>query len=62
MMQQNTRCNRVQGAAAKIIHSPCGTCRGAGSIRRQHKVSISIPAGIDDGQTISLRGQGQQRL
>ena len=57
MMQQNTRCNKCKGRG-KIIHSPCGTCRGAGSIRRQHKVSISIPAGIDDGQTISLRGQG----
>ncbi len=57
MMQQNTRCNKCKGRG-KIIHSPCGTCHGAGSIRRQHKVSISIPAGIDDGQTISLRGQG----
>ena len=57
MMQQNTRCNKCKGRG-KIIHSPCGTCHGIGSIRRQHKVSISIPAGIDDGQTISLRGQG----
>lgn len=57
MMQQNTRCSKCKGRG-KIIHSPCGTCHGVGSIRRQHKVSISIPAGIDDGQTISLRGQG----
>ena len=57
MMQQNTRCSKCKGRG-KIIHSPCGTCHGIGSIRRQHKVSISIPAGIDDGQTISLRGQG----
>ena len=57
MMQQNTRCNKCKGRG-KIIHSPCGTCHGIGSIRRQHKVRISIPAGIDDGQTISLRGQG----
>ncbi len=57
MMQQNTRCNKCKGRG-KIIHTPCGTCRGVGSIRRQHKVSISIPAGIDDGQTITLRGQG----
>ena len=57
MMQQNTRCSKCKGTG-KIIHSPCGTCHGVGSIRRQHKVSVSIPAGIDDGQTISLRGQG----
>ena len=29
-----------------------------GNIRKQHKISVSVPAGIDDGQTISLRGQG----
>ena len=31
-------------------------------MRRQHKVSVSIPAGIDDGQTISLKGQGNAGL
>ena len=29
-----------------------------GSIRKQHKVNVTIPAGIDDGQAVSLRGQG----
>jgi molecular chaperone DnaJ len=29
-----------------------------GRIRRQHKINVTIPAGIDDGQTISIRGQG----
>ena len=29
-----------------------------GNVRRQHKINVNIPAGIDDGQTISLRGQG----
>ena len=29
-----------------------------GQVRRQHKINVSVPAGIDDGQTISLRGQG----
>ena len=29
-----------------------------GSVRKQHKINVTIPAGIDDGQTISLRGQG----
>ena len=61
MMQSNVQCSKCKGRG-KIIHSPCPTCRGIGSIRRQHKVNINVPAGIDDGQTISLRGQGNAGL
>ena len=50
-------CNNC-GGTGKIIHQPCSKCRGTGSVRRQRKLSVNIPAGIDDGQTISLRGQG----
>lgn len=57
MVQSSEQCPKCKGRG-KIIHSPCKTCRGMGSVRRQHKVSVSIPAGIDDGQTISLKGQG----
>ena len=46
------------GGKGKIIKEPCDNCRGTGSIRRQRKISVNIPAGIDDGQTVSLRGQG----
>ena len=46
------------GGSGKIIHSPCPKCHGNGSIRTQKKLSVSIPAGIDNGETISLRGQG----
>lgn len=42
----------------KIIKNPCSKCRGLGRIRVQKNVSIDIPAGIDDGQTIRLGGQG----
>ncbi len=31
-----------------------------GSVRRQHKINVTIPAGIDDGQAISLHGQGNE--
>ncbi len=50
-------CRRC-GGTGKIIHKPCQTCHGAGYVHRQRKVSVNIPAGIDDGQTISLRGLG----
>ena len=50
-------CDRCHGTG-KIIHQPCKTCRGEGSIRRQKRITVKIPAGIDDGQAVSLRGQG----
>ncbi len=46
------------GGKGKIIKEPCDACRGTGTVRRQRKISVNIPAGIDDGQTVSLRGQG----
>ena len=61
MVQSSEQCPKCRGRG-KIIHSPCKTCRGIGRVRRQHKVSVSIPAGIDDGQTISLKGQGNAGL
>jgi molecular chaperone DnaJ len=50
-------CPKCSGTG-KLIHQPCQSCRGAGFVRRQRKISVNIPAGIDDGQTISLRGLG----
>lgn len=46
------------GGSGKIIHQPCPKCHGNGTERRQRTIKASIPAGIDNGQTISLRGQG----
>ena len=57
MAQSTAPCSKCRGTG-KIIHQPCKTCRGMGSVRRQHKISVTIPAGIDDGQAISLHGQG----
>jgi len=57
MMQSSTQCSKCRGTG-RIIHQPCKTCRGMGAVRRQHKVEVNIPAGIDDGQTISKPGGG----
>ena len=50
-------CGRC-GGKGKIIHQPCSDCRGTGSVRKRKTIKASIPAGIDNGQTISIRGQG----
>ena len=50
-------CQRCHGTG-KIIHQPCTDCGGTGAVRKRKTIKINIPAGIDHGQTISLRGQG----
>ena len=46
------------GGKGKIIHQPCKDCHGTGAVRKRKTIQASIPAGIDNGQTISIRGQG----
>lgn len=50
-------CTRCRGTG-KIIHSPCKSCGGNGSVKKSKRITVTIPAGIDDGQAVSLRGQG----
>ncbi|MBQ9646782.1 MAG: molecular chaperone DnaJ [Oscillospiraceae bacterium] len=46
------------GGKGRIIHKPCKACGGRGAVRKRKTLKVTIPAGIDNGQTISLRGQG----
>ncbi|MGB7570923.1 MAG: molecular chaperone DnaJ [Methanothrix sp.] len=46
------------GGKGQIITNPCGDCGGSGRVRKTRKINIKIPAGIDDGQHLKLRGQG----
>ena len=46
------------GGRGRVIEKSCPTCSGRGSISNSKTVEVQIPAGIDDGQTLSLRGQG----
>ena len=48
------------GGAGKIIHSPCPKCRGKGAVRKNTTAKVEFPAGIDDGQTLSVRGIGHR--
>lgn len=66
-VQQNTMLGTMQsvhpcdacGGTGKIIEQPCETCRGKGRVSNVIKVAVTIPAGIDDGQTIRLGGKGE---
>ena len=57
MVQSSAPCRKC-GGRGKIVRKPCPKCGGRGAVRKNQKINIKIPAGIDDGQTISLRGQG----
>jgi molecular chaperone DnaJ len=56
-MSTTTTCPNCHGEG-RIIHQPCKSCGGSGAVRKQKTISINIPEGIDEGQAISLRGQG----
>ena len=55
--QNTTTCDACRGKG-KIIKKPCSNCRGTGYVKVTKKLSVNIPAGIDDGERIVLRGQG----
>ena len=47
------------GGTGKIIEDPCNVCRGKGITKKAVKVNVKIPAGIDNGQAISIAGMGE---
>lgn len=51
-------CSRCNGTG-KIIKDKCQTCYGSGYVKKKKKISVNIPAGIDNGQTIRLKGKGE---
>ena len=57
-MQTTRTCSNCNGTG-KVIKQPCENCRGKGKVRKQTKIKVKIPAGIDDNQTIVLRGEGE---
>jgi molecular chaperone DnaJ len=51
-------CGRCQGAG-NVIKTPCRQCGGRGAVRRERKLAINIPPGIEDGQRIRVAGEGE---
>ena len=56
-MQTQTTCPQCSGRG-KIVKNPCTTCKGKGKVRKNNKVKVKIPAGVDEGQMVRVRGEG----
>lgn len=50
-------CPKCQGSG-QMIKDPCDTCHGRGRTKKKEKLSVKVPAGIDEGQRLKLSGQG----
>ncbi|MBQ5952120.1 MAG: molecular chaperone DnaJ [Lachnospiraceae bacterium] len=57
MMREEQVCPDCRGEG-KIIKDKCPKCYGTGYTQSRKKIQVSIPAGIDDGQSVRLRGKG----
>ncbi len=51
-------CDRC-GGTGKVIETPCNSCSGKGKVRKNRKITVNIPAGVDTGNMMPLRGQGE---
>lgn len=51
-------CGQCNGRG-QIVKDPCATCSGAGRVRRQHSLQVKVPAGVDSGTRLKLRGEGE---
>lgn len=53
-----TSCN----GSGQIVVNPCKSCGGQGRVKKPKKLSINVPAGVEDGNRIRLSGQGEAGL
>ncbi len=60
-MVNRRTCSNCAGSG-KIIKEKCSTCSGSGSVKKQRKVHIRIPAGVDDGAQLRMTGEGDGGL
>ncbi|MDY5730332.1 MAG: molecular chaperone DnaJ [Eubacteriales bacterium] len=51
-------CHNCNGSG-QVIKEKCSTCGGSGHVRKKRTAKFTVPAGIDNGQSISLKGQGE---
>ena len=58
MVQNVQTCPECNGSG-KIVRDKCPDCRGTGYIASKKKIKVSIPAGIDNGQSVRIREKGE---
>ena len=58
MQMQSTAACPQCGGKGKTIKTPCTTCKGKGKVRRTQKIKVKVPAGVDQGQSVRVRGEG----
>ena len=46
------------GGTGKVVTNPCPHCKGSGLVRQKETVKVRIPAGVEDGMQLTLRGEG----
>jgi molecular chaperone DnaJ len=51
-------CGQCNGRG-EVIKDPCAGCRGSGRVRRKHELQVKVPAGVDTGTRLKLRGEGE---
>lgn len=61
MISSQRPCSRC-GGKGKVINNPCSKCHGSGRVSVPKTITVNVPAGIDDGQTIQVRGQGHSGI
>ena len=54
-------CERCGGTGSYVEH-PCSACRGQGMVRRLRRVTVKVPAGVNDGTRLRLSGEGEGGL
>ncbi len=59
VIQSSKPCSHCNGRGT-VIDKPCKKCNGAGRVRKSAKLDINIPAGVDDRQILTVRGQGNK--
>lgn len=57
MTQTQSVCRRC-GGSGKVIKNPCTKCGGKGKVKKKSKLEVSIPAGVDNGNSLPIRGMG----
>ena len=58
-ISQTAICSRC-GGKGRVVDTPCRTCSGQGMVKKTVERDIDIPAGIDDGQTLRVAGEGHR--